>query len=129
MARHPTISRQMTQNLPTSRTHITEEAVRAWFNRVHSYFEQNNLLDVLEDPGRIFNYDETGFFLCPKGKQVLFRIGSKKVYSKVANDEKECLTVLVNVSTDAAMAMLISIQAFTKKHCSNSTIWMGNRSH
>ncbi|KAF9420674.1 hypothetical protein HW555_003221 [Spodoptera exigua] len=50
MARHPTISRRITQNLPTSRSHITEEAVRAWFNRVHSYFEQNNLLDVLEDP-------------------------------------------------------------------------------
>ncbi|KAF9422024.1 hypothetical protein HW555_002244 [Spodoptera exigua] len=94
MARHPTISRRITQNLPTSRSHITEEAVRAWFNRVHSYFEQNNLLDVLEDPSRIFNCDETGFFLCPKGKQVLVRRGSKKVYSRVANDEKECLTVL-----------------------------------
>ncbi|XP_053621416.1 uncharacterized protein LOC128681499 [Plodia interpunctella] len=104
MARHPTISRRITQNLPTSRSHITEEAVRAWFNRVHSYFEQNNLLDVLEDPSRIFNCDETGFFLCPKGKQVLVRRGSKKVYSRVANDEKECLTVLVNVSADAAIA-------------------------
>ena len=30
--------------------------------------------------------------------------GSKKVYTRVANDEKECLTVLVNVAADSKVA-------------------------
>lgn len=30
--------------------------------------------------------------MCPKEKQVLVKRGSKRVYNRVANDEKECLT-------------------------------------
>lgn len=104
MQRHPAVSKRVAQNLPTSRNQVTEEALRAWFDRVRTYFENNNLLQVFEDPKRIFNCDETGFFLCPKDKQVLVKKGSKRVYNRVANDDKECLTVLVNVSADGNIA-------------------------
>ena len=83
---------------------MKEESIRLWFRRVRQYFEQNNLIEVLDDPARIFNCDETGFFLCPKAKQVLVQRGSKKVYTRVANDEKECLTVLVNVAAHGKVA-------------------------
>lgn len=52
------------------------------------------LMLVLNDPNRIFNLDESAFFLCPKGSQVLAKKGSKCVYNKTGNDDKECLTVL-----------------------------------
>lgn len=102
MQRHP--AKRVAQNLQTSRNQVTEETLRAWFDRVRTYFEQNDLLQVFEDPKRIFNCDETGFFLCPKDKQVLVKRGSKRVYNRVANDEKDCLTVLVNASADGNIA-------------------------
>lgn len=42
-------------------------------------------------------------FFCPKGKLILMRRDSKKVYSKLAKDEKESLIVLVNMSEDIYM--------------------------
>lgn len=104
MLRHPALSKCVAQNHPTSTNQVTEDALRAWFDRVGSYFKENDLLQVLQDPKRIFNCDETGFFLCPKDKQVLVKKGSKRVYNRVANDEKDCLTVLVNVSADGNVA-------------------------
>ncbi|XP_075975831.1 uncharacterized protein LOC142976394 isoform X1 [Anticarsia gemmatalis] len=104
MLRHPTVSKCVLQNLPTNRNQVTDVALRSWFSRVGSYFKDNDLLPVLQDPKRIFNCDETGFFLCPKDKQVLVKKDSKRVYNRVANDEKECLTVLVNVSADGNVA-------------------------
>lgn len=80
---------------------MNEEDIRLWFYRVRQYLKQNNLIEVLDDPSRIFNCDETGFFLCPKAEQVIVQRGSENVYSRIANDEKECLTVLVNVAADA----------------------------
>lgn len=60
------------------------------------------MMEILEDPKRIFNCDESAFYLSPKDKQVLVRRGSKKVYCRVANDEKECLTVLVTIGADGS---------------------------
>lgn len=104
LARHPTVAKRVAQTLPTHRNKITEQDVRNWFDRVKSYFENNNLLGVLEDDSRVYNCDETAFFLCPKEKDVLVKKGSKRVYNRVANDDKECLTVLVNVSAGGKIA-------------------------
>ncbi|KAI5646769.1 DDE superfamily endonuclease domain-containing protein [Phthorimaea operculella] len=104
LKRNPTVSLRISKNLPTSRNQVTEEALKSWFQRVYEYLQSKNMLDVLEDPQRIFNCDETGFFLCPKEKKVLVRKGSKRVYNRVDNDEKECLTVLVNVSANGDIA-------------------------
>lgn len=102
--RHPAVANYVVQNPPTSGNQVTEEALRAWFYRLRTYVEENDLLHVFEDPKRIFNCDEYGFFLCPKNNQVLVKRGSKKVYNRVENDEKECLTVLVNASADGSIA-------------------------
>ncbi|XP_053615028.2 uncharacterized protein LOC128677887 [Plodia interpunctella] len=104
LSRHPTVAKRVAQTLPTHRNKVTEQDVRNWFERVKTYFETNNLLSVLEDESRVFNCDETAFFLCPKEKDVLVKKGSKRVYNRVANDDKECLTVLVNVSAAGKIA-------------------------
>ncbi|XP_063369793.1 uncharacterized protein LOC134658117 [Cydia amplana] len=104
MKRHPTVAKRVTQNLPTSRNQVTEEALRAWFDRVRAYLQNQDLVDIFEDPKRVFNCDETAFFLSPKESQVLVKRGCKRVYTRVANDDKECLTVLVNVSANGDIA-------------------------
>lgn len=100
LQRNPTVALRVAQNLTASRSSVNEDKIRHWFSTVYNYFEASNITDVLQDDSRIFNCDETAFFLCPKDKQVLVRKGSKAVYNRVANDEKECLTVLVTVSAD-----------------------------
>lgn len=53
MCRHPVVSKRVAQNFPTSRNQVTEEKLRAWFDRVRTYFEENDLLQVFQGPKRI----------------------------------------------------------------------------
>lgn len=60
------------------------------FERLKNYFILENKMVILNGDGsRIFNLDQTAFFLCPKEKQALVRKGAKIVYNKIANDGKE----------------------------------------
>jgi hypothetical protein len=43
--------------------------------------KDNNLEEVMNDPSRIFNGDETGFQICPSTGRVLSEKGAKNVYS------------------------------------------------
>jgi len=49
---------------------VSEENIKKWFNDIHAYLSDEKLVDILNDPERIFNGDETGFSLCPKTKFV-----------------------------------------------------------
>ena len=60
-----------------------------------THFAQKGYEDVLNDPTRIFNCDESAFLLAPKENCVLASKGAKAVYNTSNNDEKECLTSLI----------------------------------
>jgi predicted rRNA methylase YqxC with S4 and FtsJ domains len=47
------------------------------------------LEEVLDDPSRIFNGDETGFQICPSTGSVLAQKGAKNVYSIDTGSSKE----------------------------------------
>ncbi|XP_051168142.1 uncharacterized protein LOC127285953 [Leptopilina boulardi] len=94
--RHPEISQRVSQNLTKNRASLTENKIRGWFKEITEYFEENLLSSLLADGSRIFNCDETAFFLCPKGNHVLVKKGDKAVYNFVNSDEKECITTLIN---------------------------------
>lgn len=96
--RNPNVSARIAQNLTQSRAAVSKERLLNWFDEVQSYLNNTNQLEILEDPSRIFNADEAAFFLNPKGNNVLVPSGSKNVYQIINNDEKECLTVLLNCS-------------------------------
>lgn len=71
--RHPLVAERECQNLTAARASVTEEGLRAWFKEVYQYLENTKNVDVLNDPNRIFNMDESGFFLNPKpGKVIRF---------------------------------------------------------
>lgn len=103
LSRHPEVSKRVPQSLSSCRALVSEENIRNWFSKIRKYLEENNLLDVINDDRRVFNCDESGFYLAPQEKQVLVRKGSKKVYNRTVNDEKECLTVLLTISADGAI--------------------------
>lgn len=101
--RHKEISKRVSQNLSTARANINEEGVRNWHAKIKNFFEEYYLNQVLTDPSRIFNCDETAFYLCPKNKFILAKKGSKQIYNRTTNDEKECLTVLIGASATGCL--------------------------
>ena len=102
MKRNPIIGEKTAQNLSRARASVTEGGIRNWFAGVQQYLITNNLLDTLKDPARIFNMDESAFYLAPKPGKVLARKSDKVVYSFTQNDDKECLTVLFAGSASGA---------------------------
>jgi hypothetical protein len=60
---------------------VSEENIRKWFDEVQEYIRENNLEEVMNDPSRICNGDETGFQICPCAGRVLAEKGAKNVYS------------------------------------------------
>ncbi|KAJ8968105.1 hypothetical protein NQ314_002460 [Rhamnusium bicolor] len=60
--------------------------------------------DILNDPTRILNGDETSFTLCPKTGKVVAPRGYKNIYQVVKGKEKEALTVLIVISANGAVA-------------------------
>lgn len=87
--RHKEISKRVPQNLSTARANISK-GVRNWHAKIKNFFEKyDDLKQVLTCPNRIFNYDETAFYFCPKDKFILAKKGSKQIYSRTTNDEKD----------------------------------------
>lgn len=69
LKRHKEISCRVSQNLTKARADVTEIGIRDWFQRVQNYVDENQIQAIIEDPTRIFNCDETAFFLSSKRKQ------------------------------------------------------------
>ncbi|XP_030747745.1 jerky protein homolog-like [Sitophilus oryzae] len=107
--RHPEIAVRVAQNLSKPRSTLNENSLRNWHAEVYTYLKNNNLENVLEDPKRVYNCDESAFFLSPKGNRVLARKGEKAVYSFSSNDDKECLTTLImcNAAGDLPPPMVV----------------------
>lgn len=88
---HTEISRRVTQNLSVCQVIVIEHNIKNWFSKLKTY-QWKKYSWNLQHLNRIFNCEETTFYLFPKDKQVLLRRVSKKVYCCVANDQKEYLT-------------------------------------
>lgn len=107
MVRHPDLSLRNAEMVHSRRTSVTDSDIRAWFKKTDKYIEDNNL-NFMNDPTRVFNLDETAFFLVPKEK-ILTKKGAKQVKKKVGNNSKENLTVLLtaNAAGEFAPPLLI----------------------
>lgn len=104
MKRHPNISERVSQNLTPARENVCELQLRQWFREIEEYLKSKNLFEITKNPRRVFNSDESAFFLQPKGDKVLAKKGDKSVYNAGTNDEKENLTVLVTASAAGEFA-------------------------
>lgn len=72
---------------------------------MHAHLHTKNLIEI--DSSKVFNCDESAFFLCLKADQVFAKKWSKSVYKVVAGDEKESLTTLFMKNAKGQMAPII----------------------
>lgn len=93
MNRHCQLCVRVVENLTHSRAKVSENNIRGWFNEIDNYLTLNNIKDLA--PTRIFNADETALLLNPKNNTAIVKKGSKVVYNRVNNNEKESITTLI----------------------------------
>lgn len=73
---------------------VSQDDIRSWFTKVEAYLTDMDLLEILSDPRRILNGDETGFQMNPKSKSVLALKGSRNVYDVERCSSKLNVTVM-----------------------------------
>ncbi|KAJ8963792.1 hypothetical protein NQ314_005371 [Rhamnusium bicolor] len=73
-----------------SRAAVTETAIRRWFFELEEFLREYNLLDMMKDPSRIYNADETGVRTRVKSGLVLGPISKnfKNLYEISSGNEK-----------------------------------------
>ncbi|KAI5636428.1 DDE superfamily endonuclease domain-containing protein [Phthorimaea operculella] len=102
--RHPEIGQRVAQNLSQTRAAVKEDDIRTWFKEIEDYYVAAQLEDAAKDPRRVFNCDESAFFLSPTDNKVLAKRGSKNVYSVTPGGEKDCVTVLLTANAAGELA-------------------------
>lgn len=63
---YPELAEKTTEKLSKVRSSVSEKKIRDWFLEVSNNIEEQNLTEVLADPNRVYNFNETSFFLLPK---------------------------------------------------------------
>lgn len=102
--RNPELVHRSAENLSKGRAVLTVETIKKWFDDLKQYLKTENAEEILQDPTRIYNGDETSLALCPKTGKIIAPRGHKNVYQIVSGKEKEALTVLLVVSASGAIA-------------------------
>lgn len=68
---------------------VAEKDIRHWFSEIENYLKEKGLEDVISDPSRVFNGDESGFQISPATGKVFAQRGSKNVYTIDRSSSKE----------------------------------------
>ena len=95
MERHPNLQIQKMLALLRARGNISYDNLMYWFQELKDYLGEAKQADVLQDPSRIYNSDETGFPLAPKTKKVIASKHDKYVYQGGTTSNKTHITKLV----------------------------------
>lgn len=109
MQRRPDLSERKPEKLSKIRADVSEQNVREWFKEVSTYLESIDCSDVLKDPKRIFNLDESAFWICPKTGKVICREGKKNVYEVHTGNDKENVTILCDVNASGKVAPTLAV--------------------
>lgn len=81
MRRNPGFSLRTPGTVSSASARVREEDIQGWFEHIKEWLAKNDMLDILDCPDRVFNGDETSFYLQqPKTKEVIARTGSRNVY-------------------------------------------------
>ncbi|XP_022177727.1 uncharacterized protein LOC111038801 [Myzus persicae] len=103
LKRNPIISQRTSEHVTSASGNVSEENIKKWFSDIHAYLSDEKLVDILNDPERIFNGNETGFSLCPKTKSVLGPRGAKDIYEIAKGNEKENITAMFTFNAAGQM--------------------------
>ncbi|XP_030020789.2 uncharacterized protein LOC115440557 isoform X1 [Manduca sexta] len=102
LRRHPNLTQRI-ETLSRPRDDVTESK---WFEEIEQYLSKHNLKDILNDGRRVFNADESAFFLSPKSGRVLAKKEDKHFNN---GHEKDNVTVVFtgNAAGELAPPMII----------------------
>lgn len=89
LKRHPDIVLKNTEVISKARVAVTEKGIREWFSDLKEYLKQENAEDILHDPYRIYNLDETGVLTCPKTGKILGKKNKRNNYVVTSSQEKQ----------------------------------------
>ncbi|KAJ8909242.1 hypothetical protein NQ315_017218 [Exocentrus adspersus] len=98
LRRHPELAVRTPEGVTAASANVSEKDIRCWFQQIGDYIVSKGYQNVLDDPRRIFNSDETSFNLCPKNSKVLAPRGSRNVYEVEHASSKQTITVLFSFS-------------------------------
>ena len=93
------LSNRTPQSLSYASGCISKPDVLAWYERVHEQLNAEGFSDLLKDPARIFNCDESCFLLNPSVGRAIAPRGTKNVFELI-KDEKYGVTVLLTIRAD-----------------------------
>ncbi|XP_055540324.1 uncharacterized protein LOC129727006 [Wyeomyia smithii] len=94
LRRHREITFRTPETVSSANSKVKEADIRGWFTNVASYLEEDNLMSAASDATRIYNGDETSFYLHPQTKAVLASRGNKNVYECEHADGHKNITVM-----------------------------------
>lgn len=83
------------ETISKARAVVKEETIRKWFRDLEAHLTDENCQDILNDPTRLFNGDETSFSLAPKTGNVIGPRGYRNIFQIKFSNEKENITVLL----------------------------------
>lgn len=112
--RHPNISIRTSEEVTNASACVSEQDIRKWFQEIKQYFDEESLLEVIGDPTRVCNADETGFNVCPKTGKILAQKGCKNVYEVEKSSAKENITVLFTFSAAGVVCDPLIIYPFKR---------------
>lgn len=112
MSRHHEISQKQSEYINRARSLITENNIRGWFRDTLELLTEENI-EILDDPARIWNMDETAIFLCPKGSLVLAERGLP-VYETSSNSDKENIKTLFAVNAVGDFANPLTVYKYDR---------------
>ncbi|KAJ4437582.1 hypothetical protein ANN_17727 [Periplaneta americana] len=104
MVRHPNLSQKHAEYVNKARGTVTEEKIGNCFTEVSDLLGDN--VEILQERKRVFNMDETYFFITPKGDIIIISPRGMHVYDEHINLDKENATLFsVNGEGDKANEM------------------------
>ncbi|XP_055707136.1 uncharacterized protein LOC129804094 isoform X4 [Phlebotomus papatasi] len=104
LKRHPELNVRKPKSYSLAKAVVTAEDLTEWFQKCRKYFTEHDLLTI--SPDRVFNCDESAFFLTPEDGNVLARKGSRIVPASPApkNSRPKSATILFMVSATGQLA-------------------------
>ena len=96
LRRHKGLSVRKPERISRARLLVTEPYIREWFATLRRNLINLNALDVMEDPSRIFNTDETGIQLSPGVGRVIGKRNYRNLYEVAPGLEKSSIIFLGN---------------------------------
>ena len=85
LLRFPDVGLWQVQPLSKLRAGVLDKAINEWFDELWEYLFETANLDILEQPNRIYNCDETGFLIVLWPTKVIASKGDPHVYQQGAS--------------------------------------------